>query len=100
VLNGSDFTVLIRSIIGLDAQAAKALFAEFINRPNITAEQMVFINALIDFLTKNGRINRGMLFDRPFTDINQNGVSGVFEDDDARLIIKIIDGFNQQVNIA
>lgn len=100
VLNGSDFTVFIRSIIGLEAQAAKALFAEFINRPNITAEQMVFINALIDFLTKNGTINRSMLFERPFTDINQNGVSGVFEDDDARLIIKIIDGFNQQSNIA
>lgn len=41
-----------------------------------------------------------MLFERPFTDINQNGVSGVFEDDDARLIIKIIDGFNQQSIIA
>lgn len=52
VLNGSDFTVFIRSIIGLEAQAAKALFAEFINRPYVTAEQMVFINALIDFLTK------------------------------------------------
>ena len=100
VLDGSDFIVFIRSIIGLEATAAKELFAEFINRPNISAEQMNFMNTLINFLIKNGTINRSMLFERPFTDINQNGVSGVFKDEDASRIIKIIDGFNQRVNIA
>jgi len=41
-----------------------------------------------------------MLFDRPFTDINQQGVSGVFKDEDTVKIISIIDGFNRSTNTA
>lgn len=40
VLKGQDFTVFIRSIIGLDAKVAKELFADFINRPGISAAQI------------------------------------------------------------
>lgn len=101
VLKGQDFSIFIRSIIGLDAKAANELFAEFINRPSITADQMTFMNTLINFLTINGTIDRNMLFERPFTDINQNGVSGVFENEDAIRLIKIIDGYNNHIgNIA
>ncbi len=100
VLSGKDLTQFIRSIIGLDAIAAKALFADFINRDGINAEQMNFIDTLINFLTINGTIDKAMLFDRPFTDINQNGVMGVFKDEDAIKIISILDGFNQSSNIA
>lgn len=100
VLSGKDFNQFVRSIIGLNAKAAKALFADFINREGINAEQMNFIDTLINFLTINGTIDKAMLFDRPFTDINQNGVSGLFKDEDIFRIIKIIDGFNQSSNIA
>lgn len=73
------------------------MFAEFINRPNISAEQMTFMNTLIDYLTQNGSIDRTILFDRPFTDIHQNGVLGVFKNDDATKIISIIDQYNQNI---
>jgi len=96
-LNGQNFIVFIRSIIGLDVKAAKEMFAEFINRPSISAEQMNFMNTLIDYLTENGTINKNVLFDRPFTDINHHGVLGVYKDDDALKIIQIIDGFNQHI---
>lgn len=100
VLKGQDFTAFIRSIIGLDAKVAKELFADFINRPGISAAQISFINTLINFLTQNGTINKNMLFERPFTDIDQQGVLGVFKDEDAVKIIHIIDGFNQNPNMA
>lgn len=100
VLAGRNFLHFIRSIIGLDTKAAKALFAEFINRPGITAEQIRFIDALVDYLTQNGTIENPILFERPFTDINQNGIAGVFEQEDAVKIIKIIDVFNSQANTA
>ena len=100
VLKGQDFTVFIRSIIGLDAKVAKALFADFINRPGISAAQINFMDTLINFLTQNGTIDKNMLFERPFTDIDQQGVLGVFKDEDAVKIIQIIDGFNQGLNVA
>ena len=96
-LNGRNFIHFIRSIIGLEAAAAKEMFAEFINRPNISAEQMTFMNTLINYLTQNGSIDKSMLFDRPFTDINQGGVLGLFQEEDAFKIIKIIDGLNQSI---
>jgi len=100
VLSGTDLTHFIRSIIGLDAKAAKSLFADFINRDGITAEQMNFMDTLINFMTVNGSISKEMLFDRPFTDIHQNGIAGVFEDEDAGRIINIIDVFSSSSGYA
>ena len=53
------------------------------------------MDTLINFLTINGSLSKEMLFDRPFTDINQNGVVGVFKDEDTGKILSIIDRFNQ-----
>jgi len=100
VLNGQDFMIFIRSIVGLENKAAKALFAEFINRSGITAEQIRFIDTMVDYITQNGSIDKPVLFDRPFTDINQNGIIGVFEEEDAVKLIKIIDGFSRVSNFA
>lgn len=100
VLKGQDFKVFIRSIIGLDAKVAKELFADFINRPGISAAQMSFMNMLINFLSQNGTIDRKMLFERPFTDLNQQGVLGVFKEEDAVKIIQIVDGFNRSTRLA
>ena len=35
-----------------------------------------------------------MLFDRPFTDINHQGILGVFKDEDAGKLLSIIDNIN------
>lgn len=96
-LDGKSFILFIRSIVGLDIKAAKEIFAEFINRPDISAEQMNFMDTLINYLMQNGTIDKVKLFDRPFTDINQNGVLGVFEEKDAVKIINIIDVYNQSI---
>ncbi len=100
VLNGQHFMHFIRSIIGLDISVAKTLFADFINKPGITASQMNFINTLINFLNQNGTIDKNMLFERPFTDINSNSVLGLFEEQDAHKIISILDAVNESSNIA
>jgi type I restriction enzyme R subunit len=55
------------------------------------------MNKLVDYLTKNGVIDSSMLFDRPFTDINQQGVAGVFEEKDAEKLISIIHHFNEDI---
>jgi type I restriction enzyme R subunit len=36
-----------------------------------------------------------MLFEPPFTDINDNGLNGVFEDDSAYKIINIVEHVNE-----
>ncbi|MDC1384407.1 DEAD/DEAH box helicase family protein [Crocinitomicaceae bacterium] len=92
--------VFIRHIIGLDVQAAQEAFSEFLEAGNLSANQMVFIQNIIDHLTINGTIDPGMLFESPFTDINQEGVFGLFDDGQAQKIVSIIEGINGNAVVA
>ena len=84
----------IRSLLGLDKATSNQLFADFIQTGNLSADQITFINNIINFLTKNGTINKEMLFEPPFTNINDQGITGVFDDVQVGKIVKIIDGVN------
>lgn len=88
--------VFIRSILGLDANAAKQAFAEFLNRGNLNANQMTFINNIIDYLTKNGVIEKRMLVLPPFTDLHYEGIFGLFDSEDQTRIVNIIEYINQR----
>jgi len=84
----------IRGIVGLDLAAAQEAFAEFIQAGSLRADQMTFINNIITYLTKNGMIDKEMLFKPPFTNQHQDGLVGVFDDAAAMKVIKLIDRVN------
>jgi type I restriction enzyme R subunit len=84
----------VRSILGLDLTAAEQAFADFLQAGNLQADQMTFVKNIISYLTKNGVIDKKMLFEAPFTDVNDQGLLGVFSDADAKRIIRIIDRVN------
>jgi type I restriction enzyme R subunit len=86
--------VFIRSIIGLDTKAAQAAFAEFLQAGNLRADQMTFIQNIISYLTKNGTVQPDMLFESPFTDVNDEGLTGVFDDGPSQRIINIVEQIN------
>ncbi|TVR38204.1 MAG: DUF4145 domain-containing protein [Cryomorphaceae bacterium] len=91
--------VFIRSIVGLDIQAAKAAFADFLLKGNLTADQMTFINNIISFLEQNGIIEARMLFEEPFTHVNDQGLLGVFDEADAHKVISILDGIKENAGV-
>ena len=84
----------IRSILGLEVEAAQVAFADFLKAGSLRADQMTFINNIISYLSKNGTIDKRMLFESPFTDINDQGLLGVFDDAEAVKIISILDHIN------
>jgi type I restriction enzyme, R subunit len=86
--------VFIRSIVGLDVNAAQEVFAEFIQAGNMKADQMTFINNIINYLNKNGVIDKTMLFEPPFTNIHQDGLIGVFDEVDAKKVIQLVGAVN------
>ncbi len=90
----------IRSIVGLDIKAANEVFSEFLQAGHLKADQMTFVNNIITHLTKNGTIDKGMLFQPPFTDINDQGLLGVFDDAQATKIIRIVDRVNDNAQVA
>lgn len=91
----------IRSITGLDQAKVNEAFADFLQVGNLRADQMTFVKTIISYLTKNGTIDKRMLYEPPFTDLNDQGISGVFDDDgDLIKIVKIIDFINGNAGVA
>jgi type I restriction enzyme R subunit len=86
--------VFIRNIVGLEVGAAQAAFAEFIQAGNLKADQMTFINNIISYLSKNGMIDKTMLFEPPFTHIHQAGLLGVFDDANAKKVLQVVGAVN------
>jgi type I restriction enzyme R subunit len=84
----------IREIVGLDTSAAQDAFAEFIQAGNLRADQMTFMNTIISYLTRNGMIEKKMLFEPPFTNVHDQGLLGIFDDAEATKVIKLIDRVN------
>ena len=85
----------IRSITGIEQDALNEAFSDFLSVGNLKADQMTFINTIISYLSKNGIIDKSMLFEPPFTDQNDQGISGVFDNDaDVAKVVKIIDEIN------
>ncbi|MBB3839839.1 type I restriction enzyme R subunit [Runella defluvii] len=90
----------IRSIVGLDIQAAKLAFAEILSHQTFNAQQIKFIDTIINFLTVKGMVEPAMLFESPFTDINSNGIGGLFDNAVATKIINLLETINHNAEAA
>ena len=91
--------VFIRHILGLDVNAAKLAFGEFLGRTNLRADQIRFIDQIIAHLSINGVVDKRMLAEPPFTDVNDQGLFGVFEEGDQDRVIAIIDRVNANAQV-
>ena len=70
---------LVREIVGLDMNAAKAAFAEYLNDVNLDSRQIYFVNQIVEYIVHNGLMkDLSVLQESPFTD--QGSVVDVFAD--------------------
>jgi type I restriction enzyme, R subunit len=82
--------LFIRSLIGLDREAAKAAFASFLSEKSLTANQIEFINLIIDHLTEHGMIEPARLYESPFTDFSPRGVEGLFSPPQVQELLSVV----------
>jgi len=80
----------VRSLVGLDREAAKRSFAAFLERGTLTANQLEFLNLVIDHLTARGTMDPRLLYETPFTDFDAKGVEGVFPQADVVQLIQVL----------
>ncbi|MCU1228738.1 MAG: Type restriction-modification system, restriction subunit [Acidobacteria bacterium] len=86
----SGLGLFVRSLVGLDRSAAKEAFAAFLHGQTLTANQIQFVDLIIDHLTENGAMDPALLYSSPYTDISPLGVDGVFGDEGAKQIVWIL----------
>lgn len=87
-------SIFIRSLVGLDRGAAKAAFSKYLDSTMFNANQIRFIEMIIDHLTRKGTMDAGLLYEEPFTGIHYEGVEGIFEDAAVEEIINVIRTIN------
>lgn len=69
----------IRSITGMDMNAAKTAFSGYIDEASLNSDQIYFLDQIIDYIVTNGTMkDMSVLKDPPFT--NQGSVSELFSD--------------------
>lgn len=83
--------LFVRSLVGLDREAAKAAFGSFLAGKTLNANQIEFIGMIVEHLTEYGAMEPERLFESPYTDVHPMGVAGVFAAE-AETVISILAG--------
>lgn len=94
LLDGESLGGFLRRLVGLDRAAAKAAFGTFTSANRLNADQIEFIDMIIDHLTETGMIEPAAFYDSPFSDLDDMGIAGVFSKDQTAEIIQIVRGIN------
>jgi type I restriction enzyme, R subunit len=90
---------LVREIVGLDLQAANEAFSEFLSNENLNQNQIHFVKLIVDFVVKNGVMDKRVLQEEPFKTVGS--IIELFKDnmESARKIINIIDQINRNSEV-
>lgn len=89
-----DLVSFIISLIGLSSDKVDEAFADFINKYQLAAVQIQFLDTIKLFLTNNGKIDPAKLYDSPFKNYHSLGIDGVFNEEQSTNIFNIIENFN------
>jgi len=82
--------LFIRSLVGLDREAAMQAFSALLQGSKATPEQIEFIELIVSELTQNGVMTPERLFESPFTDVNAQGPLAVFPQTQVARIVEVL----------
>lgn len=84
----------VREIVGLDMNAAKEAFSEYLTSASLDSRQIYFVNQIVEYIVHNGMLKDfSVLQESPFTD--QGSVVEIFTDLNVWMgIKKVIDTIN------
>jgi type I restriction enzyme R subunit len=83
--------LFVRSLVGLDRDAATDALSQFIVGRTLIANQLDFINLIITYLTEHGVMDIARLHESPFTDLAPEGPEGLFSGSDIDALVDLLD---------
>ena len=93
------FGLFVRSLVGLDRAAAIRAFAKFLDDKRYSANQIRFVEMVIDYLTANGTIDPGRIYDSPFISVAPQGPELLYGSSDADEFFEIVKRFYDTADV-
>ncbi|MEZ5534053.1 MAG: DEAD/DEAH box helicase family protein [Thiolinea sp.] len=86
--------ITLRELIGLKPEAVEQQFTAFLHQhPELTAQQVQFMNMLKNYIAQFGSIEVDKLYEAPFISISHQGIDGVFTPADADNLLQVLRPF-------
>ncbi|OLS63943.1 DEAD/DEAH box helicase family protein [Pseudomonas putida] len=92
--------LFVRSLVGLEREAATAALADFIAGKAMSADQLEFTNLIIQHLTEHGVMNAELLYASPFTDLTPMGPDQLFESGRVEALIVALERIEEGALVA
>jgi type I restriction enzyme R subunit len=89
--------LFIRSLVGLDRQAAMRAFDHFLRGRDLNANQQEFVAMIIEELTRSGIMDAGRLYESPYIDLAPKGLQSLFGSEPASELTRVLDEVKRAV---
>ena len=83
--------LFVRSLVGLDREAAKQAFAGFLTGKTLNANQIEFVDLIVNHLTEHGVMGAALLYESPFTDVTPTGPDALFTASQLDELLAVLD---------
>jgi len=82
--------LFVRSLVGMDRVAAKQALASFTEGKTLTANQLEFVNLIVEHLTEHGVVEAARLYESPFTDLAPHGPDDLFASSELDELMRVL----------
>ncbi|MGF9648913.1 DEAD/DEAH box helicase family protein [Pseudarthrobacter oxydans] len=82
--------LFVRSLVGMDRQAALDSLSDFVGDKTLNANQLHFVDMIVQQLTENGVVDIGALYESPYSDAAPAGPESLFREEDVDMLAEAL----------